>query len=80
MQREGTGPYWTAAVLGPIARPAGDLSLGAAQAALGLLGQEQLLVQSVLLQLQLLQVARRGLQLLLQGEDGAVFGLDFIHL
>lgn len=72
--------YRTPAVLGSISGPAGNLSLGAAQATLGLLDQEELLVQGVLLQLQLLQEARGGLQLLLQSEDSAVLGFDFIHL
>lgn len=44
--------YGAAAVLRPIPRPPGDFPLGASEAALGLLDQEELLVQSVLLKLQ----------------------------
>lgn len=68
------------AVLGPVTGPARDLPLGAAQVALSLLHQEELLIQGVLLQLQLLHEARSRLQLLLQGKDGAVLGFDLIHL
>lgn len=72
--------YWTTAVLGPISSPARNLSFGASQAALGLLDEEQLFIQGILLKLQLLQKSRRRLQFLLQRKDGAVFGFDFVHL
>lgn len=72
--------YRTTAVLGSISSPARNLSFGASQAALGLLDEEQLFVQGILLKLQLLQKSRRRLQFLLQRKDGAVFRFDFIHL
>lgn len=70
----------TAAVLGAVPRSPRDLALRAAHAALRLLDQKQLLVQSLLLQLELLHVACLRLQFLLQGKDDPVLGFDFIHL
>lgn len=72
--------YRAATVFCPVPSPSWDLSLGAAQVTLCLLDQEQLVVQGILLHLQLLQQANGILQLLLQREDGALFGFDLIHL